>query len=144
MFGLGWGELIVVGIVALIVVGPKDLPMMFRQLGKFTAQARQMAQQFSRAMDAAADEAGVKDVQKDLRNMTNPKAMGMDAVKNAVGDWDKFDDSDLDPERKATAEKIREATAKREAEIAEAPAEVAEAAEAPEIDAPAADDSKSA
>ena len=40
MFDVGWSELVVIGVVALIVVGPKDLPVMFQKLGQFTAKAR--------------------------------------------------------------------------------------------------------
>ncbi len=144
MLDLGWTELLLIGIVALIVVGPKELPMMFRTLGKFTARLRAMARDFSRAMEEAADEAGVKDVAKDLRKATNPKAMGLDALKDAV-DFDEIDpfgendDKDatsksgasasgpetqpLSEERAEAAQKIREsaaakATARLEAEAA--------------------------
>ena len=54
MLDIGWSELLVIGVVALIVVGPKDLPVMFRTLGRFTAKARSMAREFQRAMDDAA------------------------------------------------------------------------------------------
>ncbi|MBM3611809.1 MAG: twin-arginine translocase subunit TatB, partial [Alphaproteobacteria bacterium] len=69
MFDVGWSELLVIGIVALIVVGPRDLPGMFRTLGQFTAKARGMAREFQRAMEAAANETGVKDMAKDLRTV---------------------------------------------------------------------------
>ena len=68
------------GFVALIVVGPKDLPKMFRTLGQMTAKARSMAREFSRAMEDAADQTGVKDVARDLRGMTNPQGMGLDEL----------------------------------------------------------------
>ncbi len=55
MFDIGWTELLVIGIVALIVVGPKDLPLMFHALGQFTAKARGMAREFQRAMEDAAE-----------------------------------------------------------------------------------------
>lgn len=86
MFDLGWTELLVIAVVALIVIGPKDLPGMFRQLGRFTTRVRGMAREFQRAMEDAADEAGVKDVSKDLRNITNPRKMGMDTLKDATKD----------------------------------------------------------
>lgn len=88
---LGMSELLVIGIVALIVIGPKDLPEMFRQLGRFTAKMRAMAREFSRAMEQAANETGVKDIAKDLQAVTNPKATGMNAVKDAVDKFEKWD-----------------------------------------------------
>lgn len=91
MFDIGWTELMVIGIVALIVIGPKDLPEMFRTLGRFTAKAKGMAREFSRAMDQAADEAGVKDVAADLRKATSAKSMGLDAVKDAATKFEKWD-----------------------------------------------------
>ncbi len=87
MFDLGWTELLVVGIVALIVVGPKDLPKMFRTLGQFMAKARAMAREFQRAMDDAADASGVKDVARDLKQATDPQGMGLDEL-NKLKSWD--------------------------------------------------------
>lgn len=167
MLDLGWTELLLIGIVALIVVGPKDLPVMFRTLGKFTARLRAMARDFTRAMEDAADEAGVKDVAKDLKTVTNtvtnPKKMGMDALKDAADlDFDPFGEDDevadeasatpakpargpetqkLSEEREEAARKIREstaakATARLEAEAAARAEAEAASAEAPEADTP--------
>ncbi len=66
MFGIGWSELLVIGALALIVVGPKELPGMLRQLGRFTTQARRMARDFQRTMEDAADAAEMGDVQKSM------------------------------------------------------------------------------
>lgn len=88
---LSWSELMVVGIVALIIIGPKDLPGMFRELGRFTAKIRAMGREFSRAMEQAAKESGVQDVADDLRKVTSPKSMGLDAVKSAADKFEKWD-----------------------------------------------------
>jgi sec-independent protein translocase protein TatB len=91
MFDIGFMELLVIGIVALIVVGPKDLPGMFRTLGRFTAKARSMAREFQRAMNEAADEAGVKEATNTLKTATSPKSMGLDALNRAADSFEKWD-----------------------------------------------------
>jgi len=115
MFDLGWTELLVIGIVALIVVGPKDLPGMFRAVGKFVGKAKGMARDFSRAMNDAADQSGVSDIQKSFKAASNPMKTAMNEVKKTTEgvarDLDKAARPPLDPERQAAADKIREKSA---------------------------------
>lgn len=92
MFGdIGWAEMVLIGIVALLVIGPEDLPEMFRQLGRFTAKLRSMAREFSRAMEQAANDSGVKDVAKDVSALTSAKGLGLNTVKGAADRFEKWD-----------------------------------------------------
>lgn len=83
MFDIGWSELMIIGVVALIVVGPKDLPMMFRKLGNFVGKARGMARDFQSAMNQAADESGVKDLANSVKKAADFKS---DLTGNAIGE----------------------------------------------------------
>ena len=71
MFDLGWLELMVIGITALIVVGPKELPQMFRTVGRFFGKAKAMAREFSQSMEDAANESGLKDATKTLNSISD-------------------------------------------------------------------------
>jgi sec-independent protein translocase protein TatB len=88
MFDIGMTEMLVVGVVALIVVGPKDLPVMFRRVGQFVGKAKGMAREFSSAMNDAADQSGVREatsgLNKSFKAATNPIGSAMDGVKNAA------------------------------------------------------------
>ena len=75
MFDLGWTELLLIGIVALIAVGPKELPVLFRKAGQFVGKIRGMAREFSRAMNSAADDAGVGDISSTIRSAANPLSL---------------------------------------------------------------------
>ena len=125
-----------IGVVALIVVGPKDLPGMFRTLGKFTAKIKGMAREFSRAMDQAADDSGMKEATSSFKDMTSAKNMGLDDINDATKEFKKWDiDSEtgkLAEERAANAKKIHELTAKRAEERLAAQAKRAEDAKSEE------------
>jgi len=86
-----WSEMMLVGIVALIVIGPKDLPGMFRELGRITAKIRAMGREFSRAMEQAAKESGVKEAADGLKAVSNPVGTGLNAVKSAADKFEKWD-----------------------------------------------------
>lgn len=135
MFDLGWTELLLIGIVALIVVGPKDLPGLFRSVGRFVGKAKGMAREFSRAMEDAADEAGVKDISTSLKAAANPKQFGLDKVKEATDsfkNWEPGKETGLDEDRAAMAKKIHDASAKA---ASDRQAAEAAAADSPQPDA---------
>lgn len=72
MFDLGWPELLVVAIVLIVVVGPKDLPRVLRGFGRTTSKIRSMAGEFRQQFDEALREAELEDVQslvKDARKL---------------------------------------------------------------------------
>ena len=71
MFDLGWLELLIIGITALIVVGPKELPQLFRTVGRFFGKVKAMAREFSQSMEEAANESGLKDATKTLNSITD-------------------------------------------------------------------------
>lgn len=139
MLDVGWTELLLIGVVALIVIGPKDLPMMFHTLGRITARARGMAREFSSAMEDAAKASGVHEATKeiaDLKKIANPRAMGLDALTRAADKFEKWDP--LDPVRQSNAAVPDPAAPTPPAPEPSAPVAATPAAATPVAEAPAA------
>lgn len=72
MFDIGWSELLVIGIVALIAIGPKDLPHAFRTLGQWVAKARALAREFQGHVDELMRESQVDDMKREFQDMARP------------------------------------------------------------------------
>jgi sec-independent protein translocase protein TatB len=124
MFDMGWSELLVVGVVALIVVGPKDLPVLFRKVGQFVGKAKGMAREFSTAMNDAADDTGMREISsglnKSLKAATKPLGTAMDGVKSATKSLaDINPDSETGKLAAKRAEDAKKMQAVRERTIAE-------------------------
>ncbi len=118
MFDLGLTELLLIGIVALIIVGPKDLPVLFRRVGEFVGRMKGMAREFTSAMNDAADESGVRDVAKTMRAATNPIKAGLDKVGETTKEFTNFDPlsetGKLAAQKEEASKTIREVAAKRQ------------------------------
>ncbi len=71
MFDIGWTELLVIAVVLIVVVGPKDLPPMLRAFGKMTARARKVAGEFRAQFDEALREAELDDVRRTISDAQN-------------------------------------------------------------------------
>jgi sec-independent protein translocase protein TatB len=71
MFDIGWGELLLIGVVALIVIGPKELPGTLRTLGQWMGKLRRMASEFQGQFQEAMREAELADLKKQVDDMTS-------------------------------------------------------------------------
>ncbi len=75
MFDVGWSEMLVIAVVLIVVVGPKDLPRMLRQFGRTTSKLRAMAGDFRRQFDEALKEADLDEVKDTLNSARNLNPM---------------------------------------------------------------------
>jgi sec-independent protein translocase protein TatB len=70
MFDIGWSELVVIGVVALIAIGPKELPAVLRTVGQYMGKIRRMASEFQGQFQEAMREAEMADIKKSVDEMT--------------------------------------------------------------------------
>ena len=75
--GLGFSELLVLGNLALLVLGPKDLPLLLRKLGRWMAQMRGMAQEFRTGFDELARQAELDELKKEVEALRNITTRGV-------------------------------------------------------------------
>jgi sec-independent protein translocase protein TatB len=69
MFDIGWSELLVIAVVAIIVVGPKDLPRLMRSIGHYGGKLRRAASDFQRQFEEAMRESEVEEVRKAIESV---------------------------------------------------------------------------
>jgi sec-independent protein translocase protein TatB len=102
MFDIGWSEMAVIMLVALIVIGPKDLPRLARTLGQWVAKGRGMAREFQRSLEDMAREAELDDVKREIE-----KVGRMDIKKSIEKTIDPTGDLNraFDPTSRATSSK---------------------------------------
>jgi sec-independent protein translocase protein TatB len=68
MFDIGWSELLVIGVVAIIVVGPKELPRLMRTFGHYLGKVRHMAADFQRQFEDAVRDSEIDEVRKAMQD----------------------------------------------------------------------------
>ncbi len=76
MFDIGWTELMVIAVVAIVVIGPKDLPRVMRTVGKWTGKMKRMAREFQGQFNEALREAELDSVRKDVEEIGKLDPLG--------------------------------------------------------------------
>jgi sec-independent protein translocase protein TatB len=133
MFDIGWSEFVVIGVVALIVIGPKELPAVLRAIGQWTTKIRRMAGEFQSQFQEAMREAEMADLKKSVDELS-------DAAKGVTADPFDFSEStkwEPKTDTAASASETASAEAAPAAATEAAPATEATAAAEPAADAPA-------
>jgi len=125
MFDIGWTELLVIAVVAIVVIGPKDLPRVMRMVGQWTGKLKRMSREFQGQFNEALREAELEDVRKDVEAIG--KGLKEDVAKasqnvNSIGD-DIGKAADVSPPAAAAAPS-EAAPASETPPAAEAPAPV--------------------
>ena len=71
MFDISWSEFLLIGVIALIVIGPKELPGVLRTLGQYTRKVRGMAADFQNQFQEAMREAEMADLKKSVDDLAH-------------------------------------------------------------------------
>jgi sec-independent protein translocase protein TatB len=137
MFDIGWSELVVIGVVALIAIGPKELPGVLRAVGQWVGKIKRMAADFQGQFQEAMREAEVADLKKQFddassaaTNFTSGFDNPLENAKNQIES--SFKDSVTPP----TPDVVTRPTPEAPAETSAAPSAAAEVPPPPDIPAP--------
>ncbi len=84
MFDIAWQEILVIGIVALIVVGPKELPTLLRTVGKYMGVIKRQAAEFRAQFDEAMRESELDQLRKDVENIKTDAENSFRDVERSV------------------------------------------------------------
>ena len=130
MFDIGWGELLVIGVVALIAIGPKELPGVLRTTGQWMGKIRRMASDFQDQFKEALREAEMDDLKKKVDEMTDtagnftsfdPIGTVRNEINKVVGDFPTLDGKPSEPAVQASPSEANPPEAPVEPSTAETP-----------------------
>lgn len=105
MFDIGWQELVILLLIGLIVVGPKDLPRIVRTAGQWMGKARGYARDFQRTIEEAADATEIDAVKKEIDEANRELATARRDVAEGADDVNKMFNEDAFASSKATGHK---------------------------------------
>ncbi len=86
MLDIGWAELFVMAVIALLVVGPKELPAMLRTIGKFVSMIKRQAQDFRSQFDEAIKDTEFEQVKNDLQDLKSEATSTISDVRDGFKD----------------------------------------------------------
>lgn len=91
MFDIGWSELLLIAIVAIIVIGPKELPGVLRNFGRMMNKMRRTADDFRRQFEESVSEGGFDDIRREIGSMRqlNPADQIRDSIDDVMRQADK-------------------------------------------------------
>ena len=98
MFSFGWSEIALIVIVVIIVVGPKEIPNLLKQIGTFSKSLKKISRDFKNSLNELAEENDLKDVKKSISDLKNIKKdldptvdfkKEINSIKDTVGSLDK-------------------------------------------------------
>ena len=81
MFSFGWGEIFLIGIIVIVVIGPKDLPKFIKQIGLLTKNIKKISSDFKSSLNEIADDSEIKELKKTVTEVKKIKD-GINIKKN--------------------------------------------------------------
>lgn len=73
MFSFGWSEIALIVVVVIIVVGPKEIPNLLKQLGSFSKSLKKISREFKNSLNNLAEESDLQDVKKSITDLKKLK-----------------------------------------------------------------------
>lgn len=103
MFDIGWSELLVIGVVALIAIGPKELPTVLRTVGQWMGKIRRMAAEFQGQFHDAMRELEMADLKKQVDEAASGLDTKFDPLDFSDSSWKPNSDKPAEPPASASA-----------------------------------------
>jgi len=106
MFGVGWTEMLLVGVVALVVIGPKDLPVVMSRLGKMVATIRRMGTEFQREINKTTGLDQITDLRRTITEPLKQTAQEITREFNRIGEAGSVEPSGIIAPKDPAAESV--------------------------------------